>query len=151
MSNHKNVSGCAVAAVVPLILCALVIWLPQLYNNWQLHRFAGHLFDYHLPPQTEVISTQMDVGLRGNGNHCDFLARQTMRTRLAAGQIEAYYEEVSFPPVRAHNEGRALDFQGQPIPVYVDFDSTTFEDGWLNFTIELSDFGYDAGLDWRCH
>lgn len=33
----------------------------------------------------------------GNGNHCDFLATQTMRTRLSESEIQAYYDEVLLP------------------------------------------------------
>lgn len=87
----------------------------------------------------------------GNGNHCDFIATQTMRTMLTVEEIEAYYNEVLLPPVNNHNQGVAEPFQGKPIPVFIDFDSTVLENGWQGFTIQLSDFGYAPGLDFRCH
>lgn len=87
----------------------------------------------------------------GNGNHCDFIATQTMRTMLTVEEIEAYYNEVLLPPVNNHNQGVAEPFQGKLIPVFIDFDSTVLENGWQGFTIQLSDFGYAPGLDFRCH
>ena len=137
--------------IVPIVFCMLLYWLPQLFNNWQLNRFANNLFDYPIPPQTEVISRHVDVGLTGNGNHCDFEATQTMRTKLTSEEIEAYYNEVLLPPVNSHNEGISEPYQGKPIPIFIDFDHSALENGWQRFTIQLFDFGYAPGLDFRCH
>jgi hypothetical protein len=147
----KNTVGCLVTLIAPITLCAILLWIPQFYNNWQLHRFASNLYNYALPPQTEVISRYEEVGLMGNGNHCDYVAKQTMRTRLAKNEVEAYYAEVSLPPVYPNIEGVERVFRGEPIPVFVNFDNSRLENGWLHFTIELWDYGYSAGLDLRCH
>jgi hypothetical protein len=147
----RNAVGCLMTLITPIAFCALLLWLPQLYNNWQLSRFANNLFDYPLPPQTEVISRHVEVGLMGNGNHCDFVATQIMRTKLAAEEIEAYYNKVLLPPVNNHNEGIAEPFQGSPIPIFIDFENSALEDGWQYFSIELFDFGYAPVLDFRCH
>lgn len=87
----------------------------------------------------------------GNGNHCDFLAEQTMKTKLTVDEIEAYYSKVFLPSVNEPNEGIAQPYQGKPIPILVDFANTEMADGWRHFTIQLFDFGYTPGLDWRCH
>jgi len=148
---QANIIGCLVMLVVPISFCILLIWLPQVYNNHQLSRFANNLFNYPLPPQTEVISQYAEVGLMGNGNHCDFKATQTMRTQLTVDQIETYYGEVLLPPVNMHNDGKSQAFQGKPLSIFVDFDNSVLIDGWQNFTIQLLDFGYSPGLDLRCH
>jgi len=51
----------------------------------------------------------------GNGNHCDFLVRQTIVTELSQAEIEAYYDGVTLPPVNNHNQGVAPEYQGLPI------------------------------------
>ena len=147
----KNVLGCVVTLIVPIAFCALLVWIPQLYNSWQLNRFAGNLFNYPLPPQSEVISRHAEVGLMGNGNHCDFVAIQTMRSRLTVNEIEAYYDEVSIPPVNMKNVSLEPEFRGGPRPIFVDFDSSVLEDRWQRLTIRVWDYGYGAGLDLRCH
>ena len=76
-------------------------WLlvfPVVLNNFRLQQFAKNLYAYPLPPHTEVINRSAKVGLLGgNGNHCDFEARQYMRTALSQEEIEAYYQGVSLP------------------------------------------------------
>lgn len=59
-------------------LCGLAIWLPQVDNNQHLQRFADELYNYPLPPQTEVVEQNATVTLLGNGNHCDFVATQSL-------------------------------------------------------------------------
>jgi|GEM_PF-2752239 hypothetical protein len=133
-----------------LMCCGVAFWLPQILNDWQLARFAENLYRYPLPPQTEVLSRHSEVGLMGNGNHCDFLVTQTMLTRLTREEIKIYYKNVAFPPVNDHNEGVSLPYQGKPIPVYLEFDMSV-ETAQQRFTARLIDMGYNPGLDIRCH
>src|SRR5688572_28133558 len=127
--SNTNEIVCLIIVLVPIAFCALLFWIQQAYNDWQLQKFASNLFNYPLPPQTEIINRHSEVGLMGNGNHCDFLVTQIMRTRLSESEIEAYYDEVLLPPVNNHNEGVAPAFQGEPRPVFIDFDNSVLEDG----------------------
>ena len=133
-----------------LAACLASVVLPILYNNWQLSVFASHLFDYPLPPQTVLIAQHASVGLEGNGNHCDFRAERELLTSLSESEIAAYYRNVKLPPVNNHNEGMEPWAQGQSRPIIVNFAPGTSSDQH-RVTISLIDFGYDAGLDFRCH
>ena len=137
--------------VTPIACCAILLWIPQFYNDWQLGKFSNNLFNYPLPPNTEVISRHAEVGLLGNGNHCDFVAEQVMITQLSKGEIELYYALVAFPPVNNHNEGLVPEAQGEPITAFISFDDVPLENNWQRFTLRLADAGYSAGLDIRCH
>lgn len=134
-----------------ILCCGLSVVLPPLYNNWQLAQFSNNLFTYPLPPQTEIISRSAEVGLMGNGNHCDFVAEQVMITQLSREAIEGYYAEVALPPVNNHNEGKVPEARGQPLPISLSFDEAPLQDGARRFTISLIDLGYSAGLDFRCN
>jgi hypothetical protein len=146
-----NLDGCLALFVVLIVSCTLLVWVPQLYNNWQLGRFANNLFEYPLPPDTQIISQYAEVGLFGNGNHCDFEVRQVMITKLSKTEIDAYYNSVVFPSVNNHNEGKAPQFQGTSISVSVTFENVVLEGGLQKFAATLFDFGYSPGLDIRCH
>ena len=137
--------------ITPIACCVLLLWIPQLYNDWQLDKFSNNLFNYPPPPKTEVISRHAKVGLLGNGNHCDFVAEQVMITQLSKDEIESYYALVEFPPVNDHNEGLVPEAQGKPRPVFISFDGVRLENNWQRFTLRLVDVGYSAGLDIRCH
>jgi hypothetical protein len=129
--------------------CIAPFTLPELFNDWQLQRFASHLYEYPLPLQTTRVARHSSVGIEGNGNHCDFRASQDMVTKLSRAEITAYYRDVELPPVNNYNVGLAPWARGRPIPVWVDFgpDAGT---GSISVTVTLFDGGYGDGFDWRC-
>ena len=143
--------GCVISLVLAVLGCGLAAWAPMLYNNWQLGRFAQNLYDYPLPPQTQVVSRHAEVGLMGNGNHCDYIVRQAMLTSLEPAAIEAYYEDVRLPAVNNHNEGLIKEAQGRPLPVSVTIGNAASIDATRTLTVSLFDYGYSPGLDIRCH
>ncbi|MEA3308461.1 MAG: hypothetical protein U9Q70_02985 [Chloroflexota bacterium] len=114
-------------------------------NNLRLQRFAGNLYDYPLPPNTEVLDRHAEVGLTGNGNYCDFQVEQSLVTTLTREKIEVYYQNLKLP---AAGELHHVD---SAVSVRVHFDETFSSDGKLHFTIELFDSGYPPGFDIRCH
>src|SRR5688500_7730661 len=119
----RRIFGYVLAIVLPVFGCGLTCLLPVLYNNWQLDRFARNLYDYPLPPQTEVVNHQAEVGLMGNGNHCDYVVRQVLLTSLVPEDIEAFYADVMLPAVDNHNESLIPEAQGRPRPVSVAIDN----------------------------
>jgi len=89
--------GCLALFGSFFVVCSLIYLVPQLLNDIQLETFSSHLYEYPLPPNSEVVSQHAEVGLMGNGNHCDFLVEQTIITHLSKAEIETYYENVTFP------------------------------------------------------
>lgn len=155
-SNGERSSRSIVATtlLVVFLLCTCCLptfWLPQWINDRQLAQFAENLYRLPLPPKTQIVSRTAEVGLFGNGNHCDFIVTQTMITELTRDQIERYYNDVELPPVNDNNTGKALWARGQPIPVLLKFEDKLPSSSTLQFTATLYDLGYDAGLDIRCH
>jgi len=99
------------------------------------------LYDYPLPPETEIVDRQAQVAvLTGAGNHCDYLARQILIAKLTREEIEAYYRDVRPPSVGS----------GELNYIKLLFDEMSLPDGQLRFTIEAYDTNYDAGFDIRC-
>jgi hypothetical protein len=135
------------------LCCYLPLSTPLLVNNYQLSKFASNLYDYPLPPRTQVIGRFEEVGLTGNSNHCDFLAQQTMLTSLSQQEIEEYYADVLFPPVRSGKQSFHDSYSSRihpPVRPHLEF-WEVWNKGQLKFNLSLFDHGYPAGLDYRCH
>jgi hypothetical protein len=129
------------------ICCGLALGFPIWLNNQRLQSFAENLYKYPLPPNTEVVARHAEVGLMGNGNHCDFLASQTLVSAISRDEIEAYYQAVALPAVgsdsRSAINGRIL--------VGLSFADAASLAGQVYFTVTLADTGYPPGFDIRCH
>jgi hypothetical protein len=138
---------------ITALCCCLPLSVPVLLNNYQLHKFGSNLYNYPLPPQTQITDRQAEVGLTGNGNHCDFVVEQSFVTSLSREEIAAYYADVVFPPARSEPQGWG-DFWTtgihQPIQPTLEFNETS-SDGRLEFKLRLVDYGYPPGFDFRCH
>lgn len=133
--------------VIPIFCFGLACGLPQWFNNRQLQRFADNLYNYPLPPRTEIIDRQAEVTLRGNGNHCDFVVKQSLASELARQEVETFYQNVRLPAV----SDQSPNTQDGLISVGLLFDKEPLPDGRLRFIIALYDIGYDPGFDIRCH
>jgi hypothetical protein len=159
MSHHSKISKpqetSKYLVVIPLIiatlaicfLCGLAVWLPQMSNNQRLQRFSDGLYDYPLPPETEVLDKSSAVTLLGNGNHCDFMATQSLVSKLNRKELEMYYQNVGVPIV---SEDSLYNQRGL-VPVRLEFDEINLSDGLIRFTVTAIDAGYPAGFDIRCH
>src|SRR5436190_19906772 len=80
----------------PCILCTMANWIDGIDHNIRLKQFSKALYDYPLPPYTQIISRNAEVGLGyGSGNHCQFIVEQVQRSRLSRRQIEQYYEPIT--------------------------------------------------------
>lgn len=86
--------------------CCFPLLIPVAMNELRLARFARGLYEYPLPPDTSVVSRHAAVGLMGNGNHCDFIAEQTMRSALTQAELEAYYRTSSFRKLTRQDQAR---------------------------------------------
>ena len=137
---------CLLAVLLPTLCCGLGAGVPIMYNNWLLGTFAANLHDYPLPADTEVLTADSEVGLMGSGNHCDFRASQTLASRLAPDAIQRYYHGVALPAVRSDSQYA----QEGAVVVRLEF-GPDLSDGRTQYTISISDIGYPAGLDIRCH
>jgi hypothetical protein len=127
--------------------CILVTLIPQWVNNRRLDHFATHLFTYPLPPKTRIVDTNAVVGLLGNGNHCDFIATQTLESELSRAEIEQYYRNVTLPGIESD---APLEPNGR-VSVHLAFVESSSADIVVRFTTRIAEVGDPAGLDWRCH
>lgn len=147
-SRRRRWFTCIFLFALPFLCCVgpFVIAVPV--NDVRLDVFAAPLFAYPLPPQTEVLRRTKEVGLFGNGNHCDFQVIQYMRTKLSQAEIEAYYQDLSVPRIFPVFEATR---QGD-IDIFLFFHDTT--DGYLSFEAAIGDMGYSSGIsafDLRCN
>jgi hypothetical protein len=122
--------------------CCFPLLIPMAVNEMRLARFARSLYEYPLPPDTSVVSRHAEVGLMGNGNHCDFVAEQTMQSALTQAELEAYYQHVVLPEASPPGEGAfvAVYFEGRDPATQLS-----------NVRVRTFDIGNPAGLDFRCH
>lgn len=130
-----------------ILCCGLGYWLPQWHNNQRLQRFANNLYNYPLPPRTTVVKRQADVGLMGNGNHCDFVVEQGMTSKLSREEIETFYRDVAIIPVDNDSKLARNGF----VSVHLSFSNNSLESGQTYFTLKVVDIGYPPGFDIRCH
>jgi hypothetical protein len=133
--------------LAPVICCGLAIGFPIWLNNQRLLSFADNLYNYPLPPHTEVAARHAEVGLMGNGNHCDFVVSQTLVSTVSRDAIEAYYQDVALPAVSKDSQSATNGL----IRVRLSFDDSTALAGQVRFTVTLADIGYPPGFDIRCH
>jgi hypothetical protein len=136
-----------VMSIFGLIICSSVLWFPQRYNNQRLKAFADNLYNYPLPPKTEVISQRAEVGLMGNGNHCDFVVEQSLVTKLNREEITSYYEGARLPVVDKESQ---LAIDGL-IPIGLSFGNDSPGNGDIYFKLKIVDVDYPPGFDIRCH
>ncbi|MGR6915822.1 hypothetical protein ACU635_16390 [[Actinomadura] parvosata] len=134
----------------PFVLClvilaaVMVVKAPQWVNDGKLAGLEERVRMLELPPGTErdiSAAVQGSVGLQaGNGNHCDFLVRMTVRTRLPDAEIAAYYASPKVEGVAgAELSGRAY------VSPY------GYRGGVKSVVVEFFDRGHDPGFDLRCH
>ncbi|MEW9527751.1 hypothetical protein [Microbispora sp. NPDC049125] len=136
--------GCLIALAVPILCVFLLIKIPMWVNDGRLDDFAERFYNLPLPPSTEFADhdAQGSVQLRSNGNHCDYLVRFSLRTRLSDQEITRYYEKLNVAGV---DGGRAY------VTVYSPKHSSRFEAGRPEpFIVEIFD-STDPGWDIRCH
>ena len=107
------------------------------------------MYNYPLPPQTEVVEQNATVTLLGNGNHCDFVATQSLTSKLDRAALETYYQDVTIPRIDKEPLYSEYD-QKEFVSIILEFDETNSSDEVIHFTITAIDAGYPAGLDFRC-
>jgi hypothetical protein len=83
----------------------------------------------------------------GNGNHCDFMATQSLVSDLNREKIESFYQDTGIPVVGEDS----LHRQKGLVPIRLEFTRPSALDGTVQFTITAIDAGYPAGFDIRCH
>jgi hypothetical protein len=147
--------SCAILTILVLAgSCALPFSIPAAINNYRLDRFKQNLYYYPLPPNTHFIDKQAEVGLLGgDGNHCDYSAELTLVTEQCRQEIERYYADAVFPPARSNQQevGESMPPRVYvPVKPSIEFIGTN-SSGKLVYKISILDYGYDAGLDYRCH
>ncbi|MFI6181195.1 hypothetical protein ACIA8R_37120 [Nonomuraea sp. NPDC051191] len=137
--------GCLVALLSPVMALGLLVlffMIPVWVNDGKLAGMISRFERYPLPPTTGWVGQgEGSVALRGNGNHCDYLARFTLETGLSVPELEDYYDRANIVGIdgdrpditmRAQESSKPTAHGGQVVIVEL-FDST------------------EAGLDLRCH
>ncbi|MGW0069018.1 hypothetical protein ACWDUI_16325 [Streptosporangium sandarakinum] len=136
--------------LLPVVGLFLLVKVPMWVNDAKLAAMVERFESYPLPPDSDLVDygdPDASIALRGNGNHCDYRARFTLRTLLTTPELTAYYD-------RANIEG----VEGTPpnITVWSPEPSkrSAYQraDGQISRVaiVELYD-GTGPGLDIRCH
>lgn len=133
------------ALLAPVVAYVLVFKVPEWRNDEKLARLEERVSMFPLPPDTEHdigTTIQGTVGLQsGNSNHCDYLVRMPVLTKLPDAEIARYYESAAVEGV----EGRELSGT-----VYVN-PSRSWKDDYKSVIVQFFDGFHDPGLDMRCH
>ncbi|MEW1843637.1 hypothetical protein AB0392_37310 [Nonomuraea angiospora] len=130
--------------LVCVVANVLVFKVPEWRNDEKLARLVERVSMFPLPPDTEPadLSVQGTVGIQsGNGNHCDYLVRRSLLTKLPDAEIARYYESAAIEGL----EGRPLSGT-----VYVN-PSGSWRDGFKGVIVEFFDGPHEPGFDMRCH
>jgi hypothetical protein len=78
--------------LLPVLGCLAPFAILTIPSNIAAWRFEQTIYDYPLPPSTEVVSRTTRFGLlEGNGNHCDISPTQLLRTPLTVSEVKAHY------------------------------------------------------------
>ena len=138
-------------AVIPLMVCGLALWFPMSTNTLRLEKFANNLYDYPLPPDTNVIEQHAVLSKVGNGNNCSYEAQQSLVSTLPREEIEHYYEGVMLPRVSFGAQYDGLYDSPTETKVRLEFEESQTNETNSSFTLSMCDVGIDVTLDIRCH
>ncbi|MEU7454706.1 hypothetical protein [Streptosporangium roseum] len=140
--------GCLAMVVLPVIGMFLLVMVPMWGNDAKLAAMIDRFESHPLPPKTDWLefnNPDASIALRGNGNHCDYRARFTLRTHLTARELTDYYDDVKLAGV----EGPSLAITvWMPQPSER---SAYYNEGFGSRAaiVEISD-STDNGWDLRC-
>ncbi|MEU4234583.1 hypothetical protein AB0F17_60785 [Nonomuraea sp. NPDC026600] len=132
------------ALLASVVAYVLVFKVPEWRNDERLARLEERVSMLPLPPDTEPgdMAVQGTVGIQsGNSNHCDYLVRVALLTKLPDVEIARYYKSAAIEGV----EGAQLFGT-----VYVN-PSGSWRDGFKGVIVEFFDGYHEAGFDRRCH
>ncbi|MGV9378887.1 hypothetical protein ACWDRB_23915 [Nonomuraea sp. NPDC003707] len=127
-----------------VVAYVLLFKVPEWRNDEKLARLEERVSMFPLPPDTEPDDRGVEgtVGIQsGNSNHCDYLVRMSLLTKLPDAEIARYYEFAAIEGV----EGRALSGT-----VYVN-PSGSWRGGFKGVIVEFFDGYHEPGFDMRCH
>ncbi|MEU1393080.1 MULTISPECIES: hypothetical protein [unclassified Nonomuraea] len=124
---HRRLPWRRILLLAPPVALALLVMAPMWADDLRLADMKDRLLAHPLPPDTSLnaAGAQGSVGVQeGNGDHCDFLVRSSLLTRLSEAELTSYYDR---------NNGRVYFQDGDPASAVIEFRETD-----------------DAGWDLRC-
>ena len=111
-------------------------------NDGKLADMISRFERYPLPPETGWVDYgEGSIALRGNGNHCDYRARFTLKTALPVDALKVYYNRAG---ITGPEGGRPA------ITMWVRHPSEGADYPTRTVILELNS-STDAGMDFRCH
>jgi hypothetical protein len=146
LPRRRNRLPFLVCLVLLAVVGAIVLLfkVPEWRNDVALAGLEERVSMYPLPPDTELgdHGVQGTVGLQsGNSNHCDYLVRMSLLTKLPDPEVTRYYESAAIEGVA----GRALHGTVHVNP------SGSWREGYKAVIVEFFDGYHEAGMDLRCH
>ncbi len=146
MSKKRTILSVAIVLVV-VVGCAWLSAGDMLRDNWRLIEFAGHLFEYPLPPNTEVLDKQYRLEATSDG-HCLYVAEVVLKSNSPKEEISAFYQEARFPEISNKNKS-SLSF-GPTSPDLI-FDNAKSDSNHNYVTVRIVDDENASGmLEPRC-
>ncbi|MBW3637700.1 MAG: hypothetical protein KY445_14740 [Armatimonadetes bacterium] len=92
--NSKSaLLGCG-CLLSPFLLLFVLVFGTTLYNNFRLWNFERNFAAISHPPQTKFIARTKEVGLFGNGNHCDFLVAEVRSFIGSPNAVRNFYKST---------------------------------------------------------
>jgi hypothetical protein len=128
-------------------------------NDWNCWRLAREVSGIPHPPGTSALAARREVGLFGNGNHCDFFAGELRRFEGGREEIERFYRSVTVQnPVSGERVGVRVAFfregyaddQGLPGDHYKLVTWGVHGGFGGYYVVFVFDPGYNPGCDLRC-
>jgi hypothetical protein len=144
MGKKRIILRVAIVLIV-MVGCAWLLVGDMLRNNWRLIEFADHLFEYQLPPNTEVLDKQYRLEAMP-GDHCSYVAQVVLKSGSSKQEISAFYREARFPEVASK---MSLSFG--PISPDLIFDKAKSDSNHTYVTVRIVDDENASGmLELRC-
>ncbi len=117
-SNRKSTllrCGCLLS---PFLLLLLLFVGTTLYNNFRLWRFERNFAALSHPPQSKFVARTNEVGLFGNGNHCDFLVAEVRSFTGSRKAVRNFYRSTRIAvPNSADDESQDVKNGAQSVEI----------------------------------
>ncbi len=113
----KRSRGCLVVLALVFLFLSPFLLTP-LYNNLRLSAFERRFASLTHIPDSEFIARTQDIGLFGNGNHCDFFVAELRSSPRSQNAVRRFYESTRVAvPNSANDDFQDVKNGTQPVEI----------------------------------
>lgn len=102
MDNKRRWQAYMRRLLMAIVVSSLGLYMMSfIWGQNALRRFSNQLYQYKLPPHTQIVATQEIHGhLTGDKEKIDYVAIMLIKTKQSKEQIKSYYFNINFKGIK---------------------------------------------------